>query len=236
MHQFLSFTRGYWLAIMASVVFSVVVHAWDRRDWRAAAGPLGDAARRARRRGRAGRGRDRVRVGIRGLGELALSRLSSSTAARSPFETSSNIGAPRRGQVITEIIKAPLFGHGLGYSFTVREPIQLTLHEQWFCHENYLLVWLNQGIVGLLLFVWVLFAAVRTGLRGRRLEDTRQQAWCVGAAASAVHIIVYNLVHFPLAEVNTTFTIALLWGGAMAMTSHDWHELHWGPPGRAERP
>lgn len=237
MHQFLSFTRGYWLAILISLVFSMVVFAWRQPD----------AAVRWRRSGTllaalAGLGVLGAIVlalvyGIRGLGELALSRFSSSVGTTYTFETSSNIvRLVEAAKVLSEILKAPLHGHGLGYAFTVREPIHLELIEQWYCHQNYLLVWLKQGLVGLVLFVGTLFAGLRTTLKGRALADPVAQSWCMGAAAATVYVIVYGLVHFPLAEVNTTFTIALLWGSSAALTTRDWHELRWGRPVPGDRP
>ena len=236
MHQFLSFTRGYWLAILISLVFSMVVFAWRQPD----------AAVRWRRSGTllaalAGLGVLGAIVlalvyGIRGLGELALSRFSSSVGTTYTFETSSNIvRLVEAAKVLSEILKAPLHGHGLGYAFTVREPIHLELIEQWYCHQNYLLVWLKQGLVGLVLFVGTLFAGLRTTLKGRALADPVAQSWCMGAAAATVYVIVYGLVHFPLAEVNTTFTIALLWGSSAALTTRDWHELRWGRPVPGDR-
>jgi O-antigen ligase len=235
LHQFLSFTRGYWLSIMVSMIFSIVVHAWRRPDWGVRLRRAGFLLSTLVGLGLLGAMVLAVVYGIRGLGELALSRLSSSTGTSYSFETSSNIvRLVEAAKVIGEILKAPIQGHGLGYSFTVREPIHLKLIEQWFCHENYLLVWVKQGLIGLALFVWTLFAAVRTGLKAWRHEDSFTQSWCVGAAAATVYVLVYNLVHFPLAEVNTTFTIALLWGGAMALTSKDWHVWTWGRASGAE--
>lgn len=230
LHQFLSFTRGYWLSIMASLLFTIAVFvgrgpAWPARLRRSAA-MLGTVVVV----GVVGAVVIAEVYGIRGLGELALSRLSSSTGTQYSFETSSNIvRLVEAAKVFTEIAAAPLQGHGIGHSFVVREPIHLQMHDQWFCHENYLLVWMTQGLIGLGLFVWMLFAAVRMGLAGRRREDPGEAAWVMGTAAATVYVIVYNLVHFPLGEVNTTFTLALMWGCTMSLTASGWRELRWGP-------
>ena len=75
---------------------------------------------------------------------------------------------------------------------------------------------------------------VRTGLRGRSLEDLSEQSWCTGAAALVVYCMVYSLVHFPLAETNTTFTFALCTGVAMRLTATDTIALRW--KGRRTQP
>ncbi len=230
-HQFLSFTRGYWLAFLVSSLFTAVVFLWGREH-------------RAARLRRVGLLFLMVTVGsvlaatilalvfnIRDLGTLALDRLSSSTGTQYSWETSSNVvRLVEYAKVLTEIVKAPLFGHGLGYAFVVREPLLLKLQEQWFTHQNYLLVTLKQGLLGLALFVWALLAGVRTGLDGLRLKDPDSVAWCAGTAAATVHLIVYCNVHFPLGEVNTTFTLAFLWGVTMALVGRETIGIRFGRP------
>ena len=115
--------------------------------------------------------------------------------------------------VAEDIIHSPIIGYGLGYSFVVKDPITFKSEEHWFVHQNYLLVWLKQGLIGLALFVWVLISAFLTGWTGRNRKDPYEAAWCAGAAAVALHLLIYCNVHFPLAEVNSTFAVALMWAG-----------------------
>lgn len=230
-HQLLSFTRGYWLAMMCSVPFSIAVYG----------GRGAGMGARWRRAGRLLAGFVLVLAlggtllatayDISGLWQMAAVRLSSSTGTRMSFQTSSNVvRLVEYAHVLPDILRSPWFGHGLGYFFVVREPIHLKLLEQWWVHENYLLVWLKQGLVGLALFVATLIAALRTGLSGRHLPETRAASWCAGMAAATFFVLVYGFVHFPLAEVNTTFLVAFLWGGAIALTARDSWRLRWGGP------
>ncbi|MEO5988426.1 MAG: O-antigen ligase family protein [Candidatus Eisenbacteria bacterium] len=228
-HQFLSFTRGYWLAFLASSLFSAVVFLWNREGRGARLRRVGFLFLLVTSGVVVAATALSLVFGIRDLGTLALDRLSSSTGTEYSWETSSNVvRLVEYAKVITEIAKAPLFGHGLGFAFVVREPLLQKLHEQWFTHQNYLLVTLKQGVLGLLLFVWMLFAGVRMGLSGLHLKDPDSVAWCAGTAAATVHLIVYCNVHFPLGEVNTTFTLAFLWGVTMALVSRSTVEFRFG--------
>jgi hypothetical protein len=233
MHQFLSFTRGYWLGLIGASAFSIIAFL---------IGPSGVTSRIRRVAlvtgsltvgGLIGAWILSIVYGIHGLGELAASRFSSALGTKYSFETSSNIvRLVEYGRVLSDIIRAPIQGHGLGYYFVVREPIHLKLIEQWFVHENYLLVWLKQGLIGLILFIWIQVSGVWAGWRGRTLRSEIANSWCLGTAAASVYVLIYCLVHFPLAEVNTTFLMALLWGGTMSLTATGHVVLTWRPPQR----
>lgn len=230
-HQFLSFTRGYWLGLIGSTLFSIAVYggrgAGSRERWLQSARLLAGLAGIVASGGVA----LTVLFNIRNLGDLALSRLSSSTGTQLTFETSSNIvRLVEYARALEDVLLAPWFGHGLGYSFVLREPLGQTVNDQWYVHQNYLLVWLKQGLLGVALFVATLVAAVRTGLDGRRLEEPLAAAWCTGAAAATVFVMIDSCVYFSLAEVNATFPIALIWGGAIALTAKGRWQLRWRPP------
>jgi O-antigen ligase len=203
-HQFVSFTRGYWLAMAVGTVFSLWVFARSGPGVRkrlarsmsvlsviaviAVIGAVGLA----------------LSFGIQNLGEETANRLASSVSTKIDYEAGSNFVRLSEYLQVSQLIAAsPLIGHGFGFFFVVREPFSRKLIEQAFMHQNYLYVWLKQGLVGLAIFVWMLVAAVRTGLRGRALPDAQRSAWSVGAAAATVYVAAYGMVHFPLAEVNT---------------------------------
>lgn len=226
--QFLSFTRGFWLALIAGVLFSLVLYIGR------SAGAITRARKSAWVLGVVG---CVCALGIVALGstlgigkvfELAGTRFASSAGTKFTYEASSNVvRLVEYFHVLDLIIEQPIFGHGLGYYFVVREPINFSLIEQWFVHENYLLVTLKQGLVGLALWVWMLVAFVRVGVKGRHLEDVYEQSWCTGMAALVVYCMVYSFVHFPLAETNATFTFALCVGVAMRLTATDVYALRW---------
>jgi O-antigen ligase len=167
-------------------------------------------------------------LGIGHIFELAGNRIASSTGTKYTWESSSNVvRLVEYFHVLDLIIEQPIFGHGLGYYFVVREPIGFTLKEQWYVHENYMLVTLKQGLLGLGLWCWLLVSLVRASLRGRNLPSLIERSWCTGAAAIVVYCIIYSFVHFPLAETNTTFTFALATGVAMGLTGKDTIAFRW---------
>ena len=130
-------------------------------------------------------------------------------------------------RVLRDIAATPWLGRGLGYFFVTRDPFFRTLHEQWYVHQNYLLVWLKQGVLGLAFFVATLVSAVAAGLRGGRHDAPWAAAWCAGTAAVTVQVMVFSNMHFPLAEVNATLPVALMWGAMIALTSQDRWRLTW---------
>jgi hypothetical protein len=228
LHQFLSFTRGYWLALIGTTIFSVVTYGGRGPGagprWRRAGGLLGTLAVF----GVLGAAIASSALGLGNLAESAAERFASAGSTELREETTSNIvRLSEYLKVIEDLVHQPFVGYGLGYSFVVKDPITFKSEEHWFVHQNYLLVWLKQGAIGLALFVWVLIGAFRTGWRGRHLPDRNQAAWCLGAAAVALHLLIYCNVHFPLAEVNSTFLTALIWGGAMSLTANDWTWVRW---------
>ena len=231
-HQFLSFTRGFWLGLSGGFLYSIVAFGGFG---------AGSAARWRRVVTRGGILFGLVSIGvlliasvfgISNLLDLARDRLSSSTGTKLTFETSSNIvRLVEYARVIRDIIASPWIGHGLGYYFVVREPIHDQLIEQWYCHESYLLVWLKQGIPGLLLYVSVLVSAFLTAHQASRRAPGLEGAWCAGAAAVTIFVALYSTVYFVLvAEVNTAFLIALLWGGSLSIAARGHWRLRWRAP------
>ena len=57
--------------------------------------------------------------------------------------------------------------------------------------------------------------------------ETRAAAVGPFLASAVVFCVVYSLVHFPLAEVNTTFPLALVLGAAMRLTATGTIALRW---------
>jgi len=63
----------------------------------------------------------------------------------------------------------------------------------------------------------------------RRREDPSEAAWFATSAAGTILLAVLGMTNFPLAQVNPTFTLALLWGGSMARQGLV--RFCWLPPG-----
>jgi len=226
--QFLSFTRGFWFALIGGTVFSIIVYVGRgeglklriQRSASALAMLGGLAALGILTLG--------VTLGIGHVWELAGNRFASSAGTTYTWASSSNmVRLLEYAHVIEFVQEQPIFGKGLGFFIVVPESIGGNLKEQWFVHQNYLLVLLKQGLVGLALWVWLLIGFVRVGVQGRNLPSRIERSWCTGAAALVVYCMVYGLVHFPLAETNTTFTFALATGAAMRLTATDTIALRW---------
>jgi len=86
------------------------------------------------------------------------------------------------------------------------------------------------GLVGLALFIWMLIQAIRLGIReARRRTDPWESSWFATAAAATAFLAVLSLSVFPFGTVNEMFLLALLWGGAMSMSSHGKLTVRWRP-------
>ncbi len=231
LHQLLSFGRGLWTGCTAALVFSVVLYGGRtpgaRTRWARAMFAIG------------------VLVGVSLFAavqfallsghedflEEAWGRFASIGGTKISYETRSNIiRLWEYGTVAKLILKEPLFGYGIGYTFPIMEPFTQKVADQWCVHENYLLVWLKQGIVGVALFLWMLGAAIKMGVRGaRRRTDPWESAWFASVAAGTFYLCVLSLSNFPFGFVNETFLMALFWGVGMAIERKGFVRFRWTP-------
>ena len=233
LHQIISLTRGYWLGLAAGLLLSGLLYAgrgpgarqrWRRlaatAGWMSACLAVGSVAVAST-------------FGWGDVWTLLGTRLASSTGTKLTSESASNVARMIEWfTVVRHIQVAPWFGHGLGYSLHVRYPFYSVASTQWFVHEMYLWIWLKQGIVGLLALLFVLYQGVRLGVRGaRRLADGDEAGWCAGAAAGTLYIAVLGLTNYPLAQVNSTFLLAFLWGIALALQGPVRSAIVWRRPG-----
>jgi O-antigen ligase len=240
LHQFLSFGRGMWLGNISGVIASILIFSWRGRS---GIGPKGAWKRSLVLVS--------VLVGVGISGAVALAVLYGNTdillEAGTRFtsigqtelheESRANVARLMEyGIVLTHIQKQPWFGHGLGYSFRIPNIFE-KLEPQYWVHENYLLVWLKQGLLGLLLFVWMLWSAARLGIHhARRRADPIEASWLAAAGAGTILISVFALTDFPFDSVEPMFLVALLWGGAMALTRDGFFRFRWRPEDPAPEP
>jgi O-antigen ligase len=147
------------------------------------------------------------------------------------IETYSNVVRLIEYEAVAEhILKSPWLGHGLGFTFVVINPQLGTPTPQWWVHQNYLLVWLKQGVIGLALFIWMLWTAFWLGARhARRREDPFESGWLAATAASTAFMAVFSMADFPFDSAESMFFLALLWGGSMAMAGRGFLRLRWTP-------
>lgn len=237
LHQFLSYRRGLWLGSLAGLVVSILIFAM--------ASGSGGRWRRCALVGGVLLG-----TGIAGAGVLALlygqadilqeagGRFASIGSTENKIETYSNIARLMEYAVVAEHIRmAPWFGHGLGFSFDVQNPQETGPGLQWWVHQNYLLVWLKQGVVGLAVFLWMLWAAFWMSAReARRRMDPYDSGWLAAAAASTAFMAVFSMADFPFDSAESMFFLALMWGGSMAMASRGRLRVRWHAAERSPEP
>ena len=228
-HQFLSFTRGLWLALIGVVIFHVVVYVGRGPGAKARWQRVAEMFAVLLAVGIVGIAVVATALGMTtDLGQMAASRFASSGSVKMTPETMSNV--IRIAEYLTalgHIARSPIVGHGLGFSYVFRSPVGFGLDEHWYVHNDYLLVWLKQGIIGLALLVWILIASFRTGWRLRNHPDLYLGSWGLGAAAVSLHFVIYSSTNFPFGSVNAVFLAALAWGGAMAIAATDVTILRW---------
>jgi O-antigen ligase len=239
LHQFLSFRRGLWTGGMVAMFVTVLVFAFRSRTsgrWKrvglifatlVVVGVVGTVAMA-------------TLYGTKDILEEAGSRFVSigSTQMQKrdvPTDQGTMANVERILEyttVIRHIRESPWVGHGIGYSFTVRSFLHSRVEPQWWVHENYLLVWLKQGIVGLALFVWMLGSAIWLGARNaRRSDDEWTGSWFAATAACTAFMAVLAISDFPFDLLGEgMFFLALLWGGSMAMANRGAVKFRWSPP------
>ena len=218
-HQFLTFGRGLWTACAAGLAVSLLTHSRPGPGFgvraRRAAAVLGLIV---------GMGTFGVVAAATFLDDTSIltaagTRLLSITSTKLDYETRSNI--IRLWEYATAyklVLASPWVGHGIGFQFAVEDPLSRKSVDQLIVHQNYLLTLLKQGVVGLVLFVWLLGAAISLGIRASwSATDPREAAWLATSAAATGFLAVLSLTNFPFARINEMFLLALLWGASMAM-------------------
>jgi len=226
LHQTISFSRGYWLGLLVALpVTAFLIAGWGPGAW--------PRWRRVMFQGGVAVAVlvmlalvTSVFMGWTDLPELIGTRFGSS------FNTSQNGGGANAsnlerlmeyGASFRHIRENPILGYGMGLELRIKEPFRgLTTHQP-FIHQTYLWLWLKQGLIGLALYLVLLFQAVRTALAGARSEDREVSAWCHTAAGATIYLAVVNMTTYHLSQVNSTLTEGLLWGFALATT----HPPHW---------
>lgn len=107
------------------------------------------------------------------------------------------------------ISKHPFLGYGYGgfwdqsqgESMNVMLAVGFPLNH---AHNGYLNLWLQLGLVGLLLFIWSLVAATRNGVKSLRLGDQNYVAWCLGVI---LLVIVGNIDESFIMKYNSLATM-----------------------------
>ena len=231
LHQLVTFGRGLWTGCFAGLAASLLIFGGIGRGSGARWGRAGSVVAMLVGLGVVGALQAVVIFGQADLLEDAGTRLTSITSTETGLETRSNMIRLWEYATVIDLIKqAPWFGYGVGFTFPGKEPFSGKVADQWAVHQNFLHVWLKQGVVGLVLFIWMLWAAIALGVReARRRADPWESTWFATIAVTTVFLAVFSLSNFPFALVNETFLLALLWGGGMAMTRKGLISFRWSP-------
>jgi O-antigen ligase len=228
MHQIISLTRGYWMGLLAGLPLSVALFLLSK------SAPAGGWKRVA--------STSLSVVGVGLLTTIAVSgwfgwgdilallgtRFASSFGTQQSSETASNVTRLVEWlQAGREILASPWTGQGLGYELHVRHPIFLRTSSQWYVHQMYLWIWLKQGVFGLLALLAAFGAALAMGIRGARTLRGESAAWCATAASSTLYIAALGLTNYPIALVNSTFLLVVLWGIALSLQLPARYRFRW---------
>jgi exopolysaccharide production protein ExoQ len=111
--------------------------------------------------------------------------------------------------VALAISKHPYLGYGYGgfWNQSQGESMNVILSVGFplnHAHDGYLNIWLQLGLVGLLLFVWSLVAAARNGVKSLRLGNQNYVAWCLGII---LLVIVGNIDESFIMKYNSLATM-----------------------------
>ena len=219
-HQFLSFRRALWMSGMAALVTTVAIFAIGRGRgprWRRVGLVLGTLLIV----GAVGAASLQVLYGQGDILEQAAARFGTIGSTDQSIETRANVARLIESTAAFGLIqKSPWIGHGLGYTFLL---LQMKTGqggtEQWWLDENYLMIWLKQGLIGLLLYLWLLVAAFQTCLKpARTRQDPWEATWLATTAAATVYLAIFSITDFPFSQTNPVFLYALLFGVSMALT------------------
>jgi O-antigen ligase len=219
-HQFLSFTRGYWLGILAGLAVATGL-AW----WEAGRARRWESLRRARvLLGSMAVVIAAVALSARLFGQGALlegasNRLKSSFSVQASAETGSNIMRLLEYSVAIDAARqSPILGRGFGFLIHGRDPFTGKRFLEGVIHNLYVFLWLKLGIVGLAAFGFLMWRFLASALRYERSEpDWLPRAWGVAAIAMTVQGLVICLTNYSLIDFCTGIYLAYVWGTACAL-------------------
>jgi O-antigen ligase len=224
LHQVISFSRGYWLGLLAALPCTAFMiagwgpGAWPRWQRVIVQGGIAVSVLVVLTLFTA------VFMGWTDLPELIGTRFGSSFSTKGNAASASNLERLMEyGASFRHIRQNPVLGYGMGLELRIKEPFRGLTTRQPFIHQSYIWLWLKQGLIGLVLYITLLVQALRTALAGARSPDREAAAWCRAAAGSTIYLAVVNMTTYHIAQVDSTVTQALLWGFALATT----HPPHW---------
>lgn len=231
LHQFLSFRRALWVGCLAGLLSSILIFVVGRGQARWSR--TGLVVGTLMGLGVAGAISLELFYGQTDILKESAGRFASIGGTELTMETRSNVlRLVESAAVAGHIQESPWIGHGLGYTFIVQNPLHGVSRPQNWMDQNYLLIWLKQGVIGLAAYLWILWTAFWLGARhARQREDPWESSWFATTAAATAFLTVFSLSDWPFGQVNPTFLLALFFGGSMAMAGEGLLRFRWSAPG-----
>jgi len=216
-HQLFSFTRGYWLGILAGITVSSIL-SWKEMVSRG----IGHLAKSAAILGGALAVTLVVVVfAVSALGGADLlgaagRRMTSSFSTETSVETGSNVMRLMEYSLAIDAGRgAPITGRGLGFSYVFMDPFRGSRTVDRVVHNYYLFLWLKLGVFGVGAFLFFVWRTLRTTIRAARREpDWLGRCWLIMAAAMTVQLLVISSTNYSLNDSVTAGPAAFVWGMA----------------------
>ncbi len=231
-HQVVTFTRGFWLGLLGGVPLICLLYV--RRG----------AGQRAGQRRRLSKvvATLGLAMGILVVGVLAAAsrppwnelvgllseRFSSSFTTRNTPETVSNVARLVEIRTsITALSHSPVFGLGHGCMLVVHQFFHTEGGPQWYIHQAYVMMWLKQGVFGVLALLWLLVTVFRMGWTGAAQADPEAAGWSAASAACTFFVASVGLTNYFFFNVNQSFVLAFIWGVTLATSRPGALRLVW---------
>jgi O-antigen ligase len=222
LHLLLSFTRGYWLGFLTAVFVSLAVYVVSsgktpaKRAFVLLRGvslfAIGMIAILAAASQFAGDNRLYQKVSTRFL---------SSFSSEASTQTMTNAARLVEYQAcLGQITRDPIWGQGIGYALTIKQPILQSRGTPWFIHQSYLMITLKMGLIGLLSFLWIFYVFFKVGVRASRdIQDGYYRGMAFGFMANAVQLLTIALTNYEFAAVVNTYYLGFAMGAVMILAS-----------------
>lgn len=227
MHLVLSFTRGYWIAFLVAIFLGFILfNLLERRKVLLYLGKfvlvllllifitLGIGKNLKISKGGETLAESLVKrtqsifsIGLRRGGELDVSGISNLYRLIEWKESWKKI----KGK--------PFLGYGFGYSLTITDLFTKRKISSWFVHQNYLLMALKIGLLGLLSFVWLSVIFLKKGILAlKSINAPDEKGTILGFVTNYLQLMIVALTNYVYANVNHVPYIAFAMGAVVFLS------------------
>lgn len=120
---------------------------------------------------------------------------------------------------LKRIKEKPILGYGFGYRLTFFDLFTKRRVSTWFVHQNYLLMALKIGLLGLISFVWVSLVFLKKGICAlRNIKDPYDKGTILGFATNYLQLMIVALTNYVYANINHVPYIAFAMGAVMFLS------------------